>query len=526
MTIPLTTRQRRALGQAQRKHMRRAEHAGWQSKTRHADPLKLLADSIRGRVPALASIKYDRMAASPFGFFRGAVPIMASDLSLGPNTGIHTQLCGDAHVRNLGSFAGPDGRLVFDINDFDETIRGPFEWDVKRMATSLILAGREAGAKNGPCRDAAHTFLERYRTMMQSFTRMTVLDVARFQVHRLRNVESISQVLRIAERATPLHSLETLTMPAPSNKKLPATSELSPGIGTHPRIFQTIEPTLTRVPGDVARSVLDSLTTYAESLLPERQRFLSQYTPLDVAFKIVGTGSVGLRDYCIYMQGNGAKDPLFIQVKEEAHSAYTPYLGEQPTPAHQGRRVVEGQRAMQLQSDPFLGWTTIEGRDYLVRQLNDHKASVNLTTLKSAGLLEYAKVCGEILARGHARAGDPSMLAGYIGTSDRFDVAIAKFATDYADQTDRDWQALVRSRTGNKPKPKPESEPKHAAKSKPKPQAEPEAKLKPKPKVKSKAKPKVKLKAKPDSPAQADQKSSKPNQPISRKAKKASDTAR
>ena len=169
MTIPLTTRERLILGQAQRKHMRRADHAGWQPKARSADPLKLLADSMRGRVPALIPIKYDRMAASPFGFFRGAVPIMASDLSLGPNTGIHTQLCGDAHVRNLGAFAGADGRLVFDINDFDETIRGPFEWDVKRMATSLILAGREAGAKNGPCRDAAHIFLERYRAMMHTF---------------------------------------------------------------------------------------------------------------------------------------------------------------------------------------------------------------------------------------------------------------------------------------------------------------------------------------------------------------------
>jgi uncharacterized protein (DUF2252 family) len=447
--------------------MRRAEHAGWQPKTRRADPLKLLADSMRGRVPALVQIKYDRMAASPFGFFRGAVPVMACDLSLGANTGIHTQLCGDAHVRNLGAFAAPDGRLVFDINDFDETIRGPFEWDVKRMATSLILAGREAGAKDGPCREAAVAFLARYRSMMHSFAKMPVLEVARYQVRRLHSVQPVSQILEVAERATPMHSLETLTIPAalaPESRKTAATSELMQRTGAQPRIFRTIEPTLTRVDSDVAREVLDSLATYEESLQPERRHFLAQYTPLDVAQKIVGTGSVGLRDYCIYMQGNGGKDPLFLQIKEEAISAYTPYLGHTTSPSHQGRRVVEGQRAMQLQSDPFLGWTTIEGRDFLVRQLNDHKAGIDVSDLKAVALHEYAHVCGETLARGHARSGEPAMLAGYIGTSDRFDEAIVNFALDYADQTDRDWKALVRwRRHGSAPTKKAAA---HAAKAK------------------------------------------------------------
>jgi uncharacterized protein (DUF2252 family) len=432
MPIPLTSRERIALGQAQRKHMRRADHAGWQPKLRRADPLHLLAESMRGRVPALVPIKYDRMAASPFGFFRGAVPIMACDLSLGPNTGIHTQLCGDAHVRNLGAFAAPDGRLVFDINDFDETIRGPFEWDVKRLATSLLLAGREAGAKPGLCRDATRVFLKSYRTAIHTFAQMPVLELAHYQVHRLHTVEPISDILSLAERATPLHNLEALTVPA--SKK------------TAPRIFKTIDPILTRVHGNLARAVLDSLTPYAETLQPERRHFLAQYTPLDVAFKIVGTGSVGLRDYCIYMQGNGAKDPLFLQIKEEPLSAYAPYLGDVPAESHQGRRVVEGQRAMQFQSDPFLGYTTIEGRDFLVRQLNDHKAAVEMGELKSASLLEYASVCGETLARGHARSADPGMIAGYIGTSARFDSAIARFAAAYATQSERDWQTLLHSR--------------------------------------------------------------------------------
>jgi uncharacterized protein (DUF2252 family) len=448
MTMPQTIRERYALGQSHRKHMRRNDHAGWQAKNRRADPLKLLADSMRGRVPRLVQIKYDRMTASPFGFFRGAVPIMAYDLSLTTNTGIHAQLCGDAHIRNLGAFAGPDGRLVFDINDFDETMRGPFEWDVKRMATSLILAGREAGAKDGHCRDAAHAFLARYRTMMHIFAHLPVIEVARYMVHRLHDVQPISQILQMAERATPLHNLEALTVPldaAPARKNT-ATSELVTPAGDHTRVFKTIEPILTRVDAQVARLVLDSLATYAESLQPERRHFLAQYTPLDVAFKIVGTGSVGLRDYCIYLQGNGAKDPLFLQVKEEAHSAYTSYLGQTSLPPHQGQRVVEGQRAMQLQSDPFLGWTTIEGRDYLVRQLNDHKAGIAVSALKSSALLEYAAVCGEVLARGHARSGDPCILAGYLGSSERFDEAIVKFAAEYANQTDRDWEALVQTR--------------------------------------------------------------------------------
>ena len=443
MPTPLTFRERFTLGQQQRKRMGRAEHAGWQPRLRRDDPLQLLAASMHGRVPALIEIKYQRMACSPFGFFRGAVPIMAYDLSLGSNTGLHTQLCGDAHVRNLGAFAAPDGRLVFDINDFDETIPGPFEWDIKRMASSLILAGREAGAKHGLCRDATLAFLASYRTMMHSFARMPVLQLARYMVHRLHDVEPVSQIMRLAERATPIHNLEALTIPASETKTTRSKTSRLPHAS---RIFKSDPPVLTRVQGKLAQSVLDSLTTYAGSLQPERRHFLAQYTACDVAFKIVGTGSVGLRDYCVYLQGNGPGDPLFLQIKEEVHSAYTPYLANTPFPVHQGRRVVEGQRAMQLQSDPFLGWTTIDGRDFLVRQLNDHKAAVEMSELKSAGLLEYAAVCGETLARGHARSGDPAMLAGYIGTSQRFDQAIASFAAEYADQTEKDWQALLHSR--------------------------------------------------------------------------------
>ncbi len=410
---------------------------------------------MHGRVPALAALKYERMEASPFGYFRGAVPVMAYDFSLAANTGILTQLCGDAHVRNLGAYAGSDGRLVFDINDFDETIAGPFEWDVKRMATSLVLAGREAGANDGNCREAAEVFLDRYRHTMALFAQMPVLEVARFQVHRLRNVPTIKRILQVAERATAEDTLEALTQANGRQrnstiKRIPQ-QRTKAGLPTKPpRIFKSTPPVLRRLTGAEADRIVASLETYADSLSAERQKFFAQYRPVDVAFKMVGTGSVGLRDYCVYMVGDGPKDPLFIQVKEEVSSAYAPYLRHSNNKghrhSHQGRRVVEGERLMQLQSDPFLGWTTLRGRDYLVRQLNDHKASVKLDDLKQAGLVEYARVCGDLLARGHARAGDCFMLSGYMGVSGRFEAAVADFAVAYADQTDSDWHELVRSR--------------------------------------------------------------------------------
>ena len=427
-----TPEERRSLGQTRRKQVGRQQHDQLNVRARKATALALLEKVERGRVPALLKLKHQLMGQSPFSYFRGAAPVMAADLALLPNTGIEAQLCGDAHVRNLGAYAAPDGRLVFDINDFDETIHGPFEWDLKRMAASLVLAGRESGHKESASRQAVEICIQRYAEQMRAFTKMPLLEVGRFQVHRLGGVEPVHRALLKAERATPQHTLEQLTQ-AVSGK---------PGT---PRLFKEIKPTLSRITGPQAEKVLDALAPYREMLEPQRQHLLSMYRPVDVAFKVVGTGSVGLRDYCIYFEGNGPQDPLFLQIKEEAPSVYAPYLPNAHPAAHNGQRVVNGQRAMQLQSDPFLGWTHIGARPFLVRQLSDHKGSIELTDLSGTGLAAFGEVCGELLARGHARSGDPLVIAGYLGSGSSFAETMGRFGSLYADQTEKDWQALRRS---------------------------------------------------------------------------------
>jgi uncharacterized protein (DUF2252 family) len=425
MTHFPTQKERREIGRARRKQMARQDHAHWKPEARRHQPVVLMDESMRGRVPQLISLKYERMLESPLGYFRGAVPVMAADLSVMANTGIVTQICGDAHVRNLGAFAAPDGRLVFDINDFDETTRAPFEWDLKRLATSLVLAGRAICEKKAACQDSVLTFAKQYTKFVDMFARMPVTQMTHFQVHRLQRISPVSKALLQAERSTPMLSVEQLTVSGQPN-----------------RIFKEKKPVLMRMRGGRRRAILASLAEYNETLQPERRHFLSQYRPLDVAFKVVGTGSVGLRDYVIYFEGNGAGDPLFLQIKEQPGSAYAPYVSQEGLAAHQGQRVVNGQRAMQFQSDPFLGWTTIANRQYQVRQLNDHKGSISVEDLAGDGLIEYAEMCGELLARGHSRSGDACVLAGYIGNGKRMGDALMRFADAYANQTEKDWEEL------------------------------------------------------------------------------------
>jgi len=431
-----TPEERHNQGQARRKQVPRQQHAEFSAKKRLTPALTLLKRSVKGRVPALVKIKYERMIASPFGYFRGAVPVMAADLAALPNTGLEVQLCGDAHVRNLGAYAAEDGRLIFDINDFDETFRGPFEWDLKRMAASLVVAGRESGNKDSISERAVIRCIASYGERMRAYAPMPVLEMVRDQISRIEEIAPVHLALQKAVRATPMHTLQQLTEPIPGS---------DPKSLTAPRRFREIKPVLTRLTGTKAAAVIASIESYRKTLEPQRQRFFAQYRPLDVAFKVVGTGSVGLRDYCIYMEGNGPGDPFFLQIKEEAKSAYAPYLTDDTVAHHQGQRVVEGQRLIQTGTDILLGYTTIEGRDYLVRRLNDHKASIELTDLNGDGLLEYAQLCGELLARGHARSGDAQQISGYLGSGEGFANALAEFGRKYADQTDKDWAELKRA---------------------------------------------------------------------------------
>ncbi len=420
--------ERLAFGKSRRRVLPRTDQGRSKEWAGRPDPLATLLKASRGRLPDLLPIKWGRMAASPFGFFRGAVPVMALDLARSPVTGIRVQMCGDAHVRNLGAFAAPDGHLVFDINDFDETMPGPWEWDVKRLAASLVLAGREAGDGDPLCAEAAEEFVRSYRTALKAFSLMSALDLARFEIRRYRR-GPVARVLAMAERATPLHLLEKLTVPSRGGVRRFAKRR---------PLHQPLEPAR-------AKRVLGSLKAYRDTVSDDRQLVLDAYRLVDVAFKVVGTGSVATRDYAVLAFGDGVDHPLFLQVKEEPRPSYADVLPGAVRPAHEGRRVAQGQHRMQTVSDPFLGWTTFEGRHYLVRQLADHKAAIEPAQLKGLALKEYARVCGELLAKAHARTGDAAILCGYCGETDRLDRAVGKFAIAYADRTESDHARFVKA---------------------------------------------------------------------------------
>ena len=418
---------RRARGVALRQTLRRADQGLWSPAADRPDPVRALVAANAGRRPDLLPIKWARMAASPFGFFRGAAPLMAADLAGWPVTGLAVQLCGDAHVLNLGAYAAPDGHLVFDLNDFDETLAGgPWEWDAKRLAASLVLANRQAGGRDREGADAVRAFVGSYRESLDRFAALRMLDLMAYEVHRHSKNPAVRAILQKAERATPARTLAKLTVPGPDGQ---------------PR-FHDQPPLLQHVSAADAAKVLAALGPYHDTLGLDRQHALDAYRPVDVAFKVVGTGSIGTRDYVVLLLGRGGDDALFLQIKEELPSAWAPFLPGAGG-GHQGRRVAEGQHRCQTATDPFVGWTSLDGADYLVRQLADHKAAADPATLKGDVLGEYALVCGEALAKAHARTGDAAALAGYGGGADRLDRALADFALAYADQTARDHAALA-----------------------------------------------------------------------------------
>lgn len=390
--------------------------------------LAILATVNPGRLADLLPEKARRMRGSPFAFFRGAAVLMAADLATGPRSGIIAQLCGDAHVRNLGAYAAPDGALVFDLNDFDETVEGPWEWDVKRLATSLVLACEESGLSARVGEASVRAFAASYRAHLNVFGAMPFAKLSRYFITRRADEPVLQAIFVDAQRTTPRRNLEHL-----ANRR------------GRRFVFHDRHPVLEHVSGRVAAEVLGGLDRYRASLTGGRRRMFERYRPADVAFKLVGTGSVGTRDYVVLLFGNGIRDPLFMQVKQELPSCYAPFLPRVRGSVHQGQRVAEGQQRMQTWSDSLLGYTRFGGHDYLVRQLADHKASLDPGSLTRQTALEYAGLCAEALAKGHARTSDAALLAGYLGQSAKFDRALVEFAVTYAGQTKLDHAAFVRS---------------------------------------------------------------------------------
>lgn len=433
-------RQRHERGRAARRVVSRGSHAGWEPAPDRPGPVDLLEAQGRDRVQDLLPIRYARMMASPLAFLRGSAIVMANDLAGTPKTGIQAQLCGDAHLSNFGAYASPERALLFDLNDFDETLPGPWEWDVKRLAVSFVVAGRDNGFDAADCRGAAQASVSSYRQRMAEFSEMGELEVWYSRVGE-EEVRGLLSDARVGKKTT--KKVSKNVRKARGRDSLQALSKLTRVVDGR-RMINDDPPLLVRIPeGDEIRGQIYAiLESYKRTLQEDRRHLLDRFRFVDVARKVVGVGSVGTRAYVVLLEGRDENDALFLQVKEAGASVLE---GQVPssTYEHHGHRVVAGQRLMQAASDIFLGWFRgTAGRDFYWRQLKDMKGSANLESLSPDELILYAGLCGWALARAHARSGDRVQIAGYLGKSDRFDRAIADFAEAYADQTERDHAAL------------------------------------------------------------------------------------
>jgi uncharacterized protein (DUF2252 family) len=432
--------QRQERGRSARRVVPRGGHAVWVPAPDRPDPVDLLEAQASDRIQELMPIRYSRMMASPFAFMRGSAIVMANDLASTPKTGIQVQLCGDAHLLNFGAYASPERTLLFDLNDFDETLPGPWEWDVKRLAASLVVAGRENGFDAADCRDPARASAASYRQRMAEFSQMGELEVWYSRVGE----EDIRGLLSDAKnRKTTAKKLSKTLRKARSRDSLQALSKLTKVVDGR-RMINDDPPLLVRVAdGDEIRVQVNAiLESYKRTLQDDRRYLLDRYRFVDTARKVVGVGSVGTRAYVVLLEGRDENDPLFLQVKEAGSSVLENYV-KSNTYEHHGHRVVAGQRLMQAASDIFLGWFRgTEGRDFYWRQLRDMKGSAQVERMSPDELVLYARLCGWALARAHARSGDRVSIATYLGKSERFDEAIADFAKEYADQTERDHAAL------------------------------------------------------------------------------------
>jgi uncharacterized protein (DUF2252 family) len=431
MTSPVERAQR---GRAARKRVSRSAHAGWVPSVDRPDPVAVLERQGRDRLPELLPIRYGRMAASPFAFLRGSAAVMAADLAAQPHTGLTVQLCGDAHLLNFGLYASPERALLFDLNDFDETFPGPFEWDVKRLAASVAVAARENGHSDAKAHRATLEATAAYRTSLRRLAGRGELavwyesidaDSLLPLVRSARNRRKVASSLTRARRRTSLHAVGKLTETVDGRRRIVQDPPLLEPAG----------------PPDMA-SLRKIFSDYRSTLSEERRLLLDRYRFVDAARKVVGVGSVGTRCFIVLLAGRDQDDPLFLQIKEARKSVLEEHLPSGPY-VHPGHRVVAGQRLLQAASDIFLGWMTgPQGRAFYWRQLRDMKGSADVAGMSPDELLAYARLCGTALARGHARSGDRIAIAAYLGGTDTFEHAVADFAAAYADQTTNDHAAL------------------------------------------------------------------------------------
>jgi uncharacterized protein (DUF2252 family) len=448
-TLP-TVAERAAGGRTARQISPRSAHGTWVAPPDRRSALDILEDEAADRLADLVPIRYGRMAASPFSYYRGAAAVMAADLAPAPRTGLRVQLCGDAHLSNFGGFAAPDRRLVFSINDFDETLPGPFEWDLKRLVASFAVAGRAREFSDLKRSDVITTVVQAYRSAMREFSTMSSLAVwyTRLDMDQI--------VARFAADAGPkeLRSFQRAVTKAESKDGLKAMTKLTEVVDGKAR-FLSDPPIVERLEDllgvDAAASFKSQaaklMRSYTSTLNEDRRVLVSRYRFADIARKVVGVGSVGTRAWVVLMLGRDESDPLLLQFKEAQASVLEPHLGASVF-SHHGRRVVEGQRLMQAASDILLGWQRMAGidgrtRDFFVRQLWDKKGAAVIEEMTPRGMRLYARFCGWTLARAHARSGDPIAIASYLGTSDTFDRTMVDFAESYADQNALDHGELV-----------------------------------------------------------------------------------
>jgi uncharacterized protein (DUF2252 family) len=447
----LTVAERTARGKAARAEVPRSSHADWEPPPHRPDPVELLEEQAQTRVPELVPIRYGRMLVSPFTFYRGAAYLMASDLAGGPRSGLHTQLCGDAHLSNFGGFAAPDRRLVFSINDFDETLPGPFEWDVKRLVASFAVAGRDRGIDRERRDTITLEAARAYREGMSRFSAMRNLDL---WYSRL-DVDDLLEQFRRKAKGKDVKALERA-------KANVARGRTKDSIKAFDKLTEAVDGGL-RIVGDpplvvpiedvhaesahlIEEFLRGVVRSYRRTLAGDRRKLLERFRYVHAARKVVGVGSVGTRAWICLMLGRDGDDPLFLQFKEAQPSVLEPFLGRSEF-GNSGQRVVEGQRLTQAASDIMLGWIKVDApdgvqRDFYVRQLWDAKTSAQVEQMQPNSLARYARLCGTELARAHARAGDGVAIASYLGSGDTFDRAMARFAESYADQNERDYAAL------------------------------------------------------------------------------------